>query len=717
MAVLPLRETSDSYDRSKNLSRVELLKDPAILPDYALNLQHEIIRRSGFEFAEKALGLLILNGFAITAGPTAGLVQWSQGTLVFANFLMDIAAGNADLGLGINYTGELYLKITEKRFVSSDAGDAAYGGIDPPNDLRFVAGAETFDTHNEWRFKVEIIGLSTPPSDDENDTTKEYVYYKKLADITSDGSSNISFTNLIAEIDTDLANVLSKTYQDDVARLASLNTFTNGNLWSKGTNVLSTNSGIALNALDGNYFDINYTSGDAQAVQTLAGISAALTSGTRLIFRMTFTGKFVATGNFTILGDELKFEANDLIEVVPSTDLSTFILAPYNKSVNVESPAQFNNAVGDKPVADASTSGTLSLSGGRLYRLTANRTITSINFPSAQDGTEIELMIQANVYFQNGASLVVTPWTAISNAVSTIAYAFNGETLRFRLVSGVWYLVGFEGWEVRVTNALASAINNNADAVGTIKMFAGSLSLFNGSTGAGNSNTDWENWQICDGQNGSYNLTGRVPLGFDLSGGAYPTRGVTGGATTHTLTTAELASHNHSMNSDGSHTHTGTTGGGSSHSHGAGTYSASSAGAHLHTSGTLSAVAAGSHTHASGGDGASPPGNFVNSSDYPSFTADNDGSGSTFTFNLPGNFQGSTDSGGAHTHTMTGSTASNGAHTHTVAGTSAGESAHTHSFTTASSGSHTHTINSNGSGNSHNNMQPYIVVAFVQKMA
>jgi microcystin-dependent protein len=56
-------------------------------------------------------------------------------------------------------------------------------------------------------------------------------------------------------------------------------------------------------------------------------------------------------------------------------------------------------------------------------------------------------------------------------------------------------------------------------------------------------------WAICDGTNGTPDMRGRVPVGIDTGQTEFDTLGEAGGAKTHTLTTAELASHGHS------HTH------------------------------------------------------------------------------------------------------------------------------------------------------------------
>jgi len=149
------------------------------------------------------------------------------------------------------------------------------------------------------------------------------------------------------------------------------------------------------------------------------------------------------------------------------------------------------------------------------------------------------------------------------------------------------------------------------------------------------------------------NSAASLGYGGSFATGDAVTGGSTGGANTHTLTTAESAAHTHgagslSADSGGAHTHTGTT---------------DSGGAHTHT-GTVTA-------HAGSGQ-ASGSGNFTNA--------------------LDGSRSLTIDSGGAHTHTFT--TASGGAHTHTISGTSA----------------------STGGGGAHNNMPLHIIVTYYQKL-
>jgi microcystin-dependent protein len=148
------------------------------------------------------------------------------------------------------------------------------------------------------------------------------------------------------------------------------------------------------------------------------------------------------------------------------------------------------------------------------------------------------------------------------------------------------------------------------------------------------------------------NLKGRVPVGRDSAQTEFDTLGETGGAKTHTLTTAEMPSHTHTQNSH-SHTFSATTTGG------------------LHTHQiTL--------TSSAGVGGAS----------------DTPARGAAGTGNDP-NFRTGTDATGS------GYGAAEGQHSHSVSGTTSGTTA---------------TNQNAGGGGAHNNLQPYVVLNYMIKI-
>jgi len=157
-------------------------------------------------------------------------------------------------------------------------------------------------------------------------------------------------------------------------------------------------------------------------------------------------------------------------------------------------------------------------------------------------------------------------------------------------------------------------------------------------------------WYLCNGSNGTPDLRDRFVVG---AGSNYAV-GATGGEATHTLTEAELASHNHGGTTSTvsvNHTHSGTTGGQSA----------------THTHGAQSGV-----THIMMYD-------------------------ATNTNEDRGNL-GSGDRGRYADSTGNASTD------------------HTHNFTTGGiSADHTHSISSAGSNSAHENRPPYYALAYIQK--
>ena len=60
---------------------------------------------------------------------------------------------------------------------------------------------------------------------------------------------------------------------------------------------------------------------------------------------------------------------------------------------------------------------------------------------------------------------------------------------------------------------------------------------------SGAANAIQSGWYLCDGNNGTPNLSGKFVIGYSST----YTVGKTGGEATHTLTTAEMPTHNHSL--------------------------------------------------------------------------------------------------------------------------------------------------------------------------
>jgi len=165
------------------------------------------------------------------------------------------------------------------------------------------------------------------------------------------------------------------------------------------------------------------------------------------------------------------------------------------------------------------------------------------------------------------------------------------------------------------------------------------------------------------------NLKGRVPVGRDSSQTEFDDLGETGGAKTVTLTEAQLPSHSHTTPNH-SHTFSGTTAGESGHTHGVTGLRINDGGAGVQ----LVAQSDGNVVIYSGGAAQGFGGRA-----------------------LSGNFREWSIGNASETKATTGSSG----HTHTYSGTTSNASP---------------TTNTAGSGQSHQNLQPYVVLNYIIKV-
>lgn len=199
---------------------------------------------------------------------------------------------------------------------------------------------------------------------------------------------------------------------------------------------------------------------------------------------------------------------------------------------------------------------------------------------------------------------------------------------------------------------------------------------------------------------------GKISVGKD-STVEFNTIGKTGGNKTETLTVEQLPSHNHTFTGD-SHTHTFNGSSVNSSTESANhTHSLSS---HTHSVAAASGTtnSAGEHTHSL---------SFKNASNEAANYGLNYGGTGGYTNRMivlaSGNMDATTASG-YHDHHVTVPAVTTGGHSATTS--SAG--AHTHTVTGAGTNSSTKvsgTIGNTGTGNAHNNLQPYIVLRYIIK--
>ena len=226
------------------------------------------------------------------------------------------------------------------------------------------------------------------------------------------------------------------------------------------------------------------------------------------------------------------------------------------------------------------------------------------------------------------------------------------------------------------------------------------------------------------------NVSGRVPVGLDSGDTDFDALGETGGSKTHTLSSSEIPSHNHSIDHNHSSVTSGSGGNAHTHSIDPPNTTSSSAGNHGH-SGTFGSSSHRHYVQAALGDyyykaaagnagwtvyGMSTYGVGWNGSTHMTNRSETVNSSSGYVSVSHGIYQ---TTGQTYTPNSTASVSSGGSHTHTTnigAFTSGGASAtsHTHSVDLPN---FTGTSGSSGSGGAHNNVQPYIVFNWIIKAA
>lgn len=291
--------------------------------------------------------------------------------------------------------------------------------------------------------------------------------------------------------------------------------------------------------------------------------------------------------------------------------------------------------------------------------------------------------------------------------------------------------------------ALAAGTNLDAGAVTTSKLATATIQLLapTGVINAYAGSIAPSGWLLCDGaavSRATYadlfaligttygagdgtstfnvpNLKGRVAVGRDATQTEFDVLGETGGAKTHTLTSAEMPSHSHTADGDLTAASSLTT-----HSHTAdGDLTAASAGSHDHSTTT---DANGSHSHTGTVDSGGFHDHSASTRNTTSSTHTHQ-SGTRFSVGATATNESDTsrnvDYGGTHTHTFTSAAAGShahavtigvgGTHGHDITGsTSATNLAHTHDITGSTSNT--------GGGGAHNNLQPYLVVNYIIKI-
>ncbi len=314
-------------------------------------------------------------------------------------------------------------------------------------------------------------------------------------------------------------------------------------------------------------------------------------------------------------------------------------------------------------------------------------------------------------------------------ATLTVPYSFNPNTaiVASEMNTNFGAIKTFVEALAAGTNIDSAAITTDKLATNTIQLLTptGSVTQYAGSSAP-------TGWMFCDGAAVSRttyaalfavigttfgsgdgtttfnlpDLKGRVPVGKAVAG-TFASLAATGGAETHTLTTAQIPSHQHNVTAY-SHTVTQSNALGN-HSHGAGTYASSGSvtggGDHSHT-GTVDS--GGFHDHSV------PTRNTTSTSHtHQSGTRISVGASAANETDTTR----TVDYGGTHTHTFTSASA---AHSHgfsggAVSGTS-GDTDLAHGHGVGVNAHDAKLTEASGGGGAHNNLQPYLVINYIIKL-
>ena len=225
-----------------------------------------------------------------------------------------------------------------------------------------------------------------------------------------------------------------------------------------------------------------------------------------------------------------------------------------------------------------------------------------------------------------------------------------------------------------VTSAIQDQIDANTALTNAISVPVGGIVMFNAAFTSIPSQ-----FQLCDGTNGTPDMTDKFVYGTNTEGELLDTGGTADAVTiSHDHTTSSDGLHTH--NTISNHTHTITHTHSIAHNHASVT--SGSGGAHRHGINVNTDESGNPTMITAGDDGGSSGGLFTN---YES--------SHTHSVNLP-NFTG--NSGGS----SSANSGSSGGHTHSTAGTQ-----------------HTHTVNSSGVSGTDLNIPPYVKLAYIQRMS
>lgn len=155
---------------------------------------------------------------------------------------------------------------------------------------------------------------------------------------------------------------------------------------------------------------------------------------------------------------------------------------------------------------------------------------------------------------------LITQYCDLEDRVDTLETTVSTLSSTLNTTIGNFLLSAIQSCNSQVvksgTGASATVTFKGFVPVGGVIPYAGSLTVFD-SSGLGLTNTDACGWALCNGNNGTVNMSGLVPVGTGMgpaviTGMVLPYN-TTGGEYAHILTTAEIPAT--SVSVSGSHTH------------------------------------------------------------------------------------------------------------------------------------------------------------------
>src|SRR3989344_5027142 len=404
-----------------------------------------------------------------------------------------------------------------------------------------------------------------------------------------------------------------------------------------------------------------------------------------------------------------------LLQVASGTD---------GRSVNLSNVLYVNGSSGNVGIGTTSPGATLHLersSIGELLRLSRNGTVIGYFYTDGSSNDTRYEVEQAGsaLRFRSRVSGIMTDTMTIKDGNVGIGTTSPGKKLEVAgtinatqlNITGRSVNSSFEG-DLQIKGTLYGG--SPLKISGGLNLTSGNLTTVPGARITGNGSVPtgmiafFASTSCPVGWDEYTAARGRAIVGLVASGTAAGTVGTALTNQEDRTHTHTGPSHSHTYSTAIAHTHTVagiTVAGEASHTHGVGTYDAAAEAAHTHGVGTYDAAAEAAHTHGAGTFAGDSNGAHTHSTNIQTYSLDNVVDEHILSdINSDNTAAISTDSQGAHTHTVSGTSAAGSSHDHALSGSSAAGSSHDHALSgsSAAGSSHDHALSgSSAAGSSH----------------